>query len=403
LALLFASIVSGWSWLLLIINPAMTAEVSPIEFWLADAFNLLGVLYMPHFGAAVILQIVIVLTFDTWVREGGRVRFITLTLALAAVSIVQPYIILLFGPLLIILTAYHVFSARRLTWGRALWLLIPFGIHAGLTAYQYLALNADPIWAAFTAQNQTLSPLVTYYLLGYLPFIIPMALGLRAFMVSEADDRWWLPIIWTALVAMLLYAPFPTQRRYLLGVQTPLAVMAAFGWSRAGLPRFRASYRRLAATIYVVLAALALVSMVFVNLTALAAPATHQHLYDQPDELAGYAWLRREAKPNDLALTVFDGEKSFSGGRLAAAVGQRVFLGHWIETIDFQGKVSQARRFYDAATDDNWRQEFLKRIGAVYIWYDEDARQWGDWNPAQADYLEMVFQSGELMIWRVRN
>lgn len=414
LLLLFGTVASGWSWLLLALDPAMTAQLSPIEFWLTDAFNLLGAFIMPHFVAAVIVQIVIVLAFEGWVGEAtngvgtqhaaplqGR-SLTLLTLALAAQSIIQPYAALLFGPLLVMLAGYHVFSTRRLPLRRALWLLLPLGLYAALVLYQYLALNSHPVWSNFAAQNQTLSPLVTYYLLGYLPFIIPMAFGLRAFLLDRPDDRWWLPLLWVALVATLLYAPFPTQRRYLLGVQTPLAVLAAYGWSRAVLPRLSGRLRPLASIVYLGLALVALVAVIAVNAVALSRPGNHTDVFYQPDEVRALDWMRREAAGYDaLTLTVADESGRGSGGRLVAALGQRVYLGHWIETADFAGKVANVRRFYDPATPDDWRITFLKDTGVVYIWYDEYARAVGDWNPAGADYLEPVFTSDRVTIYRV--
>jgi hypothetical protein len=426
LATLFGTVAAGWSWLLLALDPAMTAELSPIEFWLTDAFNLLGALVMPHFAAAVIVQIIIVLAFEAWVkslspptplpqREGGKpyastgfltrtgvIQLIVLTLALAAQAIIQPYAALLFGPLLVILAAYHLFSARRLNGRRAAWLALPLGCYGALIIYQYAALYSHPVWAAFAEQNQTLSPPVTYYLLGYLPFILPLVPGLRVFLLDRPDDRWWLPLLWVALVAMLLYAPFPTQRRYLLGVQTPLAVLAAYGWLRAVQPRLRVKLRPLASILYLGLASVALVAMLAVNIAALSAPLAHRAVFYSPDDLAAFAWMRRETTGrDDLVLTVTDAAGQGSGGRLAAALGQRVYLGHWIETADFADKVAAVRRFYDPTALDDWRRQFLKDIGAVYIWYDEDARRFGDWNPARAAYLEAVFSSGGVTIYRV--
>jgi hypothetical protein len=421
LALLFGTVVSGWSWLLLFIDPAMSRQVSPIEFWLTDAYNLFGALFMPHFAAAVILQIVIVLSFEAWVRHSNRQdtedagtvkqsagpapvrQLVILTLALAADAIVQPYIVLLLLPLLVTLAAYYVFSAKRLSLRRALWLLIPLGVHAALVLYQYIIINGDPVWANFTQQNQTLSPLVTYYVLGYLPFILPMALGLRVFMVGEADDRWWLPLIWVGFVAMLLYAPFPTQRRYLLGVQTPLAIMAAYGWSRGVLPRLKRSYRPLLTAVYLTLAGVALLGIWFAN-TAATTPKQNASLYYSPDELRAFDWLRGDDPTHErVVLTTFSPDGTGSGGRLVAATGQRVFLGHWIETLNFEKKVEQVRQFYDPATADTWRQDFLKQIGAGYVWYDEYARQIGTWNPADAPYLEAAFTSDTVTIYRVKS
>ncbi len=402
LVILFGTLASGWSWWLLFIDPVMTRTVAPIEFWLADAFNLFGAFQMPHFAAAMTLHIVTLLTFDDWVRtdKTSQRNLLWLTLALAGLAILQPYSLLLFIPLLTLLAAYHLFSSRLLTWRRGLWLGIPFGLHLALVGYQYLALNSDPIWRSFTEQNITASPLVTYYLLGYLPFIIPILLGARRFMLESADDRWWMPLLWVALVAMLLYAPFPTQRRYLLGVQTPLAVMAAYGWSRAVLPRLSRSWRGLATAVYLLLASIGLLAILLVNIAALANPVSNAAFY-QPGEMQAFAWLRQNATPDDVVLTTFDAAGQGSGGRLVAALGQHVYLGHWIETADYLRKQADVERFYQPATTDSWRQQFLKETGIAYIWYDESARALGSWQPSAAGYLQPVFESDSISLLKV--
>ncbi len=399
--LLFATLVSGWSWLLRFV-PGATDQVSPIEFWLIDAYNLPGALFMPHFAAAIILQIVAFLSFEWWVRKPSRKLLFMLTFALAALSIVQPYIILLSAPLLVMLTAYHSFSTKLLTRRRALWLLLPLGLHVALIGYQYLAINADPIWREFSAQNITLSPNnPLFYVFGYLPFIIPIVLGMWAFALDKSDDRWWLPLLWIIIVAGLLYAPINTQRRYLLGVQTPLAALAAYGWTHAIMPRFGLRWRPLVTGIYITFAAIALVLMILSNITTLSNPYAPNSPFYTYDELIGYAWLQREADDDDLVLTTFDENGQGSGGRLVAATGQRVFMGHWIETVYFDEKVAQIRTFFNPLTDDIWRQNFLRDAGVIYVWYDDYARALGNWNPSDASYLEVALVSGTVTIYRV--
>jgi hypothetical protein len=239
--------------------------------------------------------------------------------------------------------------------------------------------------------------------MGYLPFMIPIALGIAAFATSRADDRWWLILLWVMLVAGLLYAPISTQRRYLLGVQTPLAVWAAFGWSRAVLPRLGVRWRPLVTTVYMIFAAIAPILLLLSNINAAVNPLAQNSPFYSPDELAGYAWLQREANNSDLVLTTFDQRGQGSGGRLVAATGQRVFIGHWIETAHFEEKIEQLQIFYDPATDDEWRQDFLHETGVVYVWYDDYARQFGDWDPASASYLEVVLTTGSVTIYRVLN
>jgi hypothetical protein len=63
--------------------------------------------------------------------------------------------------------------------------------------------------------------------------------------------------------------------------------------------------------------------------------------------------------------------------------------------------MSQIKQFYDAATADDWRHDFLNEIHAMYIWYDISARQLGTWNPADASYLNPVFTSNSVVIYQV--
>ncbi|MBC7809674.1 MAG: hypothetical protein H7175_00910 [Burkholderiales bacterium] len=398
LCLLFGTVVSGWS---LILSAVPNLEISPIEFWLTDAFNLFGAFTMPHFAAAIILQIVIMLTFDSWAREGGSRRLVILTLALAADAVVQPYAAVLFGPLLVILAGHHVRVAKRLELRRALWLALPLGVYVALVVYQYAATQSDPVWASFSQQNQTLSPPFLYYALGFLPLLLPIILGARTFLLDQSDDKWLLPLLWAFLVGMLIFAPLPTQRRYLLGVQTPLAILAVYGWSKVVMPRLLPRRRPLLTMVYLTLAAVGHLSVISINAVSLSEPYDHPAAFYSPDERQGYAWLKREAAPDDLVLTVFNGDGGGSGGRLVAATGQHVFAGHWFETADFENKMAELRQFYHPSTDDQWRRDFLRDIGAVYVWYDDYTRGFGDWNPADADYLELALAADSVTIYRV--
>jgi hypothetical protein len=399
LGVLFGTVVGGWSWILLALAPDMTANVSPIEFWLTDAFNLLGALYLPHFTAAIILQIAAVLLADTWIVRGGAGRLLGLTLALAALSLIQPYIV----PLMAALVGGMALLAlieRRLTVRRALWLALPFGVHGGLSLYQFLAMRSDPIWRSFVEQNQTLSPAPIYYLTGYLPFLLPIALGALRSGRGAFGRRFFIPALWVITVVVLLYLPLPTQRRYLMGVQTPLGMLAARGWICGVLTRLAPRRRPLVTTVYLMFGSIALLLMLVGNIRA-SSPAETPALYLSPDERAALAWLDEHAGRDELVLTTSNGSYPGSGGMLASMAGRRVYVGHWIETADFGNKLDTLERFYDSNTSDAWRREFLDEIGARLIWYDADARALGAWNPADAPYLTPGFTSDDVTVFLV--
>ena len=263
---------------------------------------------------------------------------------------------------------------------------------------------SDPVWATFTAQNQTLSPPPIYYLLGYLPLLIPIVLGWRHILNTvKSDSRWLLPIVWIVAVMLLLYAPFPTQRRYLLGVQTPLAVLAAVGWYRIVLVRIVESWRPFANIPYISAGALAFVMIVFANSTGLMTPQSVPSVYYNADELAASDWIHDNTDLHDLILTTFDWDTTGNGGKVVAMTGRRVYIGHWIETKDFDFKREQLLKFYDPDTDDEWRKSFLSSIDFDLIWYDEDVQNFGDWRPHDADYLTMVFESETVQLFIIED
>ncbi len=400
LCLSMATVASGWSWLLLVAAPDMTRAVSPIEFWLIDAYNLIGAFFAPHFAASVALQIAGLMVFEDWIERGGAWRLGGLALVLAAVSITQPYSIALLGMLIGLLALYHMCVTRRLDWRRALGLTLPGGVYAGLVLYQYLSMTADPVWSSFIEQNQTRSPAAVYYVLGYTPFLLPIAAGWRSAIPMRRDARWLVPWLWVVIVAALLYAPVMTQRRYLLGVQTPLAVLATQGWVRGVLPRLQQTCRPLASIVYVSLASSATLLMIAANASAIPSTQYRDDLYYTVDERAGFAWLRDHTPPDSVVLTVATRDLHGSSGRVVAQTRRRVFAGHFIETVQFDRKVGMLRRFYDPATSDAWRRSLLAEYNVEYVWYDRYARELGAWNPAAAPYLVSVFASDTVIVFR---
>jgi len=391
LCLVFATLVCGVSYLLLVIDPTQAAQVAPIELWLIDAYNLMGALFMPHFAAGMCLQIAAALAFMDR-------RPVSLTLALAALSIVQPFSIVLTMPLFGLLALRDWFDARaRMGYynlRHVTWLIVPFSVHTALTLFQFAATQSDAVWRSFTAQNITLSPPPIYYLLGYAPFLIPIALAFMRRKLRLSRVQWWLPVLWVIIVAVLVYAPLPTQRRYLIGVQTPLAALAALSWVQ--LTRTLSLRRRVMVTsAYIGVTALPLALMIIANIASRS-----NIMFIDHDTNQAFAWLRRETSSDDVILTTFDDTGNGSGGLVVAQTGHRVFIGHWIETADFQHKTALVRQFYDASQPDTWRCEFVRMWNIVYVWYDDHARAQGDYSPALSPLFEDAYTTDAVTVFR---
>ena|GEM_PF-829245 len=411
LALIFATLVTGWGWLMYSLAPALVVQEAPIEFWLMDAYHLTGGLFMPHFSAAALCQLLTLLLLDDWCRRGGRTRLLLLTLVMAINALIQPYIVLLMLPLCALYAAYCLlvlpYRAKQPMQRRIVWLIVPMMAQGGLVVVQYLALTSDAVWRSFTAQNSTLSPAPIFYVFGYAPFLIPIVIALIVLIRRKAlrwptaeQAHWLLPILWASLVLLLIYAPFPTQRRYLLGVQSALGVLAAWSWWSIIMPWF-GRRKWLVTMAYVGLSMIALMMLISLNLLGLD-PSSHPEAYVNADAQQAAAWIRAQTPLQAHILTVLNERGQGSGGRVVWLTGRTVYLGHWIETADFAAKMQAVRHFYDPTTAEADRQIFLRDNGIDVIWYDQAAALMGSWSPAQAAYLTPVFTSDTVTLYALK-
>ncbi|MEA3377948.1 MAG: hypothetical protein U9R72_17310, partial [Chloroflexota bacterium] len=120
--------------------------------------------------------------------------------------------------------------ARGLPWGRAALAGIAVVISAPIVVYSGWRFMSHPVYWAWGAQNQILSPHPLHYVAAY---GVPLALA--AFAVGDAwrsKRPAWLALAWVGVVPLLVYLPFNLQRRLVEGVQVPLSLLAAKGLAR---------------------------------------------------------------------------------------------------------------------------------------------------------------------------
>ena len=395
-AFLLATVTAGAGWLLYLVIPAQTASLAPIEFWLIDAYTFLAALSFPHFALAVTLLLSYLLVLDRWLEQPGWRGAIGLAILSLPLGWTQPFHMLLTGLISAGLSLWALYR-QRITW-RQIWMLAPAAVaHLVVAGYHYAALFSDPIWRAFTAQNITASPPPWYFVLAYLWLLIPAVVG-GIDQWRARNRHWLLPALWILLVAVLIYVPLPNQRRYVLAVQVPLAALAALGlerWRAWWLAHGRRLDRwRLLVTTGLLFSTLTHI-LLLVSALGTLNPATRPELFLSHDELASEVWLR--AQPQDsVVFSTFP-----SGGKIAAFTGQRVYIGHWIETVDFAAREAQVAAFFDDGMTDAQRQALLQSTGVDYVWVDRTARALGDWPEGDVSFLRPGFEAETVTVYEV--
>jgi hypothetical protein len=358
---------------LLYVLPGTT--ISPIELWLIDAYILFSAFMFPHFAAAIALIAFTLTMLDAWTIHEGGFEFGAFIVGSALLGFLQPFHLLLVGLLM-----GGLILIRRPASG--IFALQIFGAVAALiVGGQLAALNSDPVWAAFSAQNVTLSPNPAYYLLGWFPLIVPAALDLvrlGAAWRAGADrpgqggaiDRLLLPALWALVAFVLLFVPLNQQRRFSLAYQLPIAILAVDWFIAVGLPWLRRRVHRrwrAAALLYIAIGSISTIIVYASWVNDARRPVAYS-----PDEQAILGWIRASTQVGDVILA----SDAFSGA-IVGETGRPVVAGHWAETRDYPAKQARVERFFALpGRDDPYRAAVLSEYRVAYVVVENPAATW---------------------------
>lgn len=393
-AFLISALGSGIGWLLLILRWQPQPEVSPIDFWLIDLYGFFSLLVFPHFSAVMALLWLTMLTMlQHWTTRQWR------WLVLALICVVGMQIIQPFGSLIVtaVLLAYAVWGwlarATRFPFtSLSLFILvqIPLGI------YTFWILFSDPLWSKFSAQNITLSPEPVYYVLGLgIPGIL--AIGGMWYSVPRRFDQIHLLVVWLIVVAILVYLPLASQRRFTIGVSAPIGVLAAFGL-RNVLWRCR-WLRRVRGSIILLTLAMTMLSTFYLTLgSVLLVSARAPNLFDPAPVVEAIDWLGTVSDDQDVVLSA-----ERTGNLIPARIGRRVYVGHAMETLDYARKVQDVERFFGTEMRDDERRALLESLGCRFVFWGPYERALGDFQPVRMTSLRLVYSNESVSIFRVMN
>ncbi len=253
--------------------------------------------------------------------------------------------------------------------------------------YGVWLLWTRPDLAAWNAQNQTPSPAVGAYLLGFAPLLLLATFA----VIGNREQRRVIGLLlaWVLVQSALLYAPLALQRRLSLGLYVPLAALAAFGL--AALPR--TAWRR-------PLTILALASAIPSNLIVLAAglggvARAEPLMIRSVDESCAVTWLAANAEPDSLILA---GETA--GNRIPAFANVRVVYGHPFETPNADEELAQVKWLFGASTDLAEASPVLESRGVDFVYFGPEEKALGP--AAWPEELTTVCTCGQVILARVQ-
>lgn len=266
-------------------------------------------------------------------------------------------------------------------------------------AYQYHVFNSDPVFRA-RANTPAESPVIWAYFLGFgLVFILALT-GTWLTLKRKGD---FLPVTWALAGFIAPYLPFAQQRKFIMGVQIPLVILAvtAIVWVLR-----RRNWRDWAAITVLVVAVSFATNIVFmqrdIQWLARNHTAPRQRPYLAFCESRAMDWLRDNVKPGESILCAPD-----PAVLIPVLAGREVYAGHWSETPDYPEKMSEWMVFINPGTSDEWRRGWLTDRGITYVWYNDYRK---DPNIAKAKmvpslegraFLKPVFRDYPVVLYKV--
>jgi hypothetical protein len=409
IAFLLVCLSSGLGWLVLLSGSPTLAGLSPIDFWLMEGYTFFTIFTFPHMAAAVALLLLFFLLALGYLGTPRIALLLSSVVTLLALCVIQPFMAL---PVDAALAAYWVllvWARKKVPWREALalctWGLAPLP----LVIYYLRAFAIDPVFRSWSAQNILLSPPLIHLALGY-GIVLALAILAAIFVIRQRDERRLFLVAWVTIGLLLMYAPFKLQRRMVEGLHVPLCVLATVGLVDSVAPAALRSrwmerisqwrgYEAEGLRRFLVFSAIAatLPSTLFlVADSSVRALDSGSALFYTTGEIEATDWLKYNTLRTDTVLA------SYEMGRLIPArAGNRVFMGHFIETVEVDRKKELAATFFQLQTSHCFRRELLEEYNVSYVFHGPAETRMGGFDPSEATYLSLSYRNDEVRVYRV--
>ncbi len=290
--------------------------------------------------------------------------------------------------------------------------VIIVGISCWPAVYSVMLTSLDPLWEEVLAQFAnagvyTPNLLHLPILLG-IAFVLALITAIRdhPFRSGGLPDYPLFITSWFWVSFILIYLPVDYQIHMLNGWQIPIALLAVKGLFEWIIPFFE---KQLKSVVWfrgrnarILIPVIFLVSISLTNIYLWAWRFLDLSRHDYPfylnrEEVSGLEWLEKNGSGNDVVISSLD-----IGQYVPAITGKTAFLAHWAQTVEYHEKVGFVEQFFSDQTDDAIRRALIRDYGIRYLFYGPAENSMGDFDPSEADYLERVYSSPAVEIFKVR-
>jgi len=366
-------------------------QYGSIDLGVAGANNFLTLMGHAHTIFAVAFMIASIYHFLRWFRQPTLREMIYSSIFAFIVGFIHLFDVLTLYLTIALFMIDHFIDKKSLDWKRIKHIILYILITSVPFIYTYIMFTAFPTYAAWNAQNVLTTPKLIQVLFGY-------GLMFCSFIGYLFYNRKWKVnfkhkyiVYWILSIFILIYSPFNIQRRFLEGAHIPFAIITGIFLFEV-LNKVLARYDK---------RTIALIIGVFILLML---PTNGYHLYQSsvnqyndrgkfpyqvnhyiyPAEHEALVWLKENGDKDRVVISTYN-----IGNYIPAYMNMRVYLGHWAQTIDFEKKTDDVKRFYSGEDNINIEKK-------TYLWVGIDEE---GLNP-NLDNYRPVYENEKIAIYQ---
>jgi hypothetical protein len=408
--LLFSFTTGIGLWLILPIQLSFTDYAQtlfwPIDLWVPEAFIFLSIINSPHFIFSWLLLILGYLLYwfvidITLITKKRFYYAIYLGLVLGILFLTHPFHVLPVVSILLLHFLYICWKNKKFEFKIFYHLVIAGAISFFGIFYHLFYLGNDWLTAVKVWQNDTPTPNFLMIMAGFI--LLPLAiLEFYNWIANKKnfDDKKVFIIIFFVVQLILIYLPFPWQRRMLQGWQLPILILAGSWlwkrWSKFILKKdFFFSYKFI---VIILLSLFILLPTSFYNIVR------DGYYYAVKDSPFYYTASYYEGLKNLRLLT--DSQSRIlshpsSGNYIVGITGRHVLVGHGVESAYMDAFVPLLELFFKDNNQPDKKILRLKEWGITHIFYSSYEKELGVFDPSLMDYLKMEYTNDEVQIYKV--
>lgn len=341
----------------------------PMDLWVSEMTIFLTLFNSYHIIYSLGLVLIIILLFLLSVKKYNLWYFIIAGGLSNLLFISHPFNLPLVFSLLIAVLIYKIIINRSFFIKPVLGAVIYFLICLPSLGYLIYLFVFDEYAPIIASQNNCPTPslLITIFSLGP-----PLLIGLFSIfiLIKTKNKKFLFLYVWLIIQLVLIYLPINWQRRMIEGIMIPLGLLTGYvviyfleKLKKKNIKVFEIlSYPYLIILVFVIFFIMSNIIVYVSDFLIVKDKSIWHYIYLPSYVEEGIEWLDNNVSEDSRIYT-----DSFTGSFVPAGSGLTVFVGHGVETIDFQKKQKETLWFFYENDKLQAKIDYLENLKIDYI------------------------------------